>query len=156
VNSAAELIASIPAEVTARDGLVFIGQALADATTATNEILSRYTGSTLPPPPWPQHKELQQAIDALDGGRLLLNQAIAAGYGDKKEPKAGPLGTRLSNGIRALYREIGVMQQRMKGVDVADIPGLAFDAAKKVAATSIGGWLFAAALLWWLHNQGEL
>jgi len=156
MNSAAELIASIPAEVSARDGLVFIGQALADAKDATDEILSRYTGSTLPPPPWPQHAELRTAIDALDGGRLLLNQAITAGYGDKKEPKSGPLGLRLSNGIRALYREIGVMQQRMKGVDVADLPGLAFDAAKKVAATSVGGWLVAAALLWWLHSQREL
>jgi hypothetical protein len=156
MNSAAELIASIPAQVTARDGLVFIGQALADAKAATDEILSRYTGSTLPPPPWPQHAELRTAIDALDGGRLLLNKAIEAGYGDKAEPKAGPLGTRLSNGIRALYREVGVMQQRMKGVAVADLPGLAFDAVKKVATTSIGGWAVALGLLWLLHNAEDL
>lgn len=155
MNSAAELIASIPAEVSARDGLVFIAQALDDAKTATDEILARYTGSTLPPPPWPQHAELRTAIDALDGGRLLLNKAIEAGYGDKTEPKAGPLGTRLSNGIRALYREVGEMQQRMKGVKLEDVPRLALDAAKKAAGTSIGSWVFIAGLFYVLSNLDD-
>lgn len=153
MHSLAEWMAEIPPEVTARDGLVMIKQALDDAAEATDQIRARYTG-TVPPPPWPQHPELERAIAALEGGRLLLNQAIEAGYGDRKEPKTGPLATRLTNGGRALYREVDRMQKAMAGIKVEDIPGMIANAAKRAAGTSIGGLFAVAAILWALDNLG--
>lgn len=152
MNSAAEWVASIPDQLTPRESLLYIQQALNDAKTATDEILARYTGGTLPPPPWPQHAELRTAIDALDGGKLLVNQAIQLGHGDTAFPKADPRAQRLINGGRLLYREIAVMQQRMKGVRVEDIPGLALDAAKRAAGGKWTGVLVFAGFLWLLNN----
>lgn len=156
MHSVAEWMAQIPAEVSARDGLVFIQMALNDAKEATDQILQRYSGGTLPPPPWPQHPELVKAVEALQGGLLLLNQAIAAGYGDKKEPKGGPLALRLTNGGRALYREVARMQEAMKGIKIEDVPGLLANAAKKAAATPIGGWVTVGLLLVALSHLDDL
>lgn len=155
MNSAAEWIASIPEQLTPRESLVYIQQALDDAKAATDEILAKYSGGTLPPPPWPQHAELRTAIDALDGGRLLVNQAIHLGHGDTVFPKTDARAQRLINGGRALYREIAEMQRRMKGVKVEDVPRLVFDAAKKAAADKWGGVLFFAAVLWTINNFGD-
>jgi hypothetical protein len=143
--------ASIPAELTARQALVFVEKALADAAAAEKEILGRYTG-TLPPPPWPKHPELQKAIDAMEGGRLMLNQAITLGFGDKKEKKDGPTGKRLLNGGRALYREVAVMQENLKGVSAAELPGIVANAAKRIAATQLGGLATIALVVWALHE----
>ena len=161
MHSVAEWTAQIPAEPTPRDGLRLIQTALADAKEATDQILARYTGGTLPLPPWPQHPKLVEAIKALEGGVLLLNQAIATGYGDKAEPrtkdgKPGPLATRLINGGRALYREVAVMQKAMQGVKVEDIPQLLASAAKKAAATPIGGLATFALILWGLSQLDDL
>ncbi len=156
MHSVAEWMAAIPAEVSARDGLLYIQMAIDDAKEATDQILAAYPGGTLPPPPWPQHPELVKAIEALEGGKLLLNQAIAAGYGDKKEPKGGPLATRLTNGGRALYREVARMQAAMKGIKVEDLPGLLANAAKKAAATPVGGWVTVCLLLWGLSQLDDL
>jgi hypothetical protein len=147
--------ASIPAELTARQALVFVEKALADAAAAEKEILGRYSG-TLPPPPWPKHPELEKAIDAMEGGRLMLNQAITLGFGDKKEKKDGPTGKRLLNGGRALYSEVAKMQENLKGISAAELPGMVISAAKKAAETQLGGLLTIGLVLWALHefNQG--
>lgn len=156
MHSVAEWTAQIPDQVSPRDGLLLIQMALDDAKEATDRILARYTGGTLPPPPWPQHKELQQAIAALEGGQLLLQQAIAADYGDKKEPKTGPLATRLINGGRALYRELAVMEKAMQGIKVEQIPQLLANAAKKAASTPLGGLVTFGLILWGLSQLDEL
>lgn len=152
IQSYTEWSATIPDEISARDGLVLIAGALEDAKQATAEVVARYTGGTLPPPPWPQHALLQQAIAALEGGAKLLQQAIAMGYGDRKETRSGPLATRLQNGGRALYRELDVMRKNHEGVKLQDLPGLAARLALKAAAPQLGGLLTFAAVMWVLHN----
>ncbi len=154
MNSAAEWVASIPDQLTAREALVYIQQALDDAKAATDTIVAQYQGGTLPPPPWPQQPLLVQAVDAMEGGRKMLQQAIAMGYGDRKEPKSGPTGTRLLNGGRALYREIAIMQKAdREGKTTA--PELAARAAAAVVATPWGGLLAIGGLLWLLHHYGD-
>jgi hypothetical protein len=152
IQSYTEWSATIPDQVDARAGQVLIAEALADAKQATDDVIARYSGGTLPPPPWPQHALLQQAIAALEGGAKLLHQAIDMGYGDRKEPKSGPLGTRLQNGGRALYREIDVMRKAHEGVKLEDLPGIAARLAMKAAAPKLGGLLTFAAVMWVLHN----
>lgn len=154
MNSHAEWIASIPAELTAREALVYIDTALRDAQEATQAIVDQYQGGTLPPPPWPQHPLLQQAIAALEGGKKMLGQAIAMGYGDRKEPKTSPLGVRLLNGGQALYREIAVMQKAdREGRTTA--PALAARAAAAIAGTSWGGLLVLGGLVFLAHKYGD-
>lgn len=151
-SSAAEWVASIPAELTAREALVYIQQALDDAKAATAAIVDKYTGGTLPPPPWPQQPLLVQAIDALEGGRKMLQDAIRMGYGDRKEPKSGPIGVRLLNGGRALYREIAIMQTAdREGTTTA--PAMVARAAAAAASTTLGGFATIAILLWVLHHE---
>ncbi len=143
---------SIPAQLTAREALVFVQRALAAADAATKAIFSRYGSGTLPPPPWPKHPALEKAIDAMDGGRLMLEQAIKLGHGDVKQPKDGPTGKRLLNGGRALYHEIAVMEKNLEGVKAEDIPGLIVKAATRAASTKLGGWVAVGLLLYALHE----
>lgn len=154
MNSVAEWVAAIPDQVSARQALLLIDDALRDAKQATDEIVANYShkGGTLPPPPWPQHPELQQAIKALEGGQLLLQQAINLGRGDETSPKTGPLGIRLANGGQELYRQIAVMRERMQGVKVESLPGLAAELAKKAAETRWGGLAVVAAIIWAAHT----
>lgn len=154
MNSAAEWVASIPDQLTAREALVYIQQALDDAKAATDAIVNQYQGGTLPPPPWPQQPLLVQAVDALEGGRKMLQKAIEMGYGDRKEPKTGPIGVRLLNGGRALYREIAIMQKAdREGKTTA--PELVARAAAAAVATPWGGLLAFAGLLWVIHRYGD-
>jgi len=155
MNSAAEWVASIPAQITARDALTFIDTALTDAKTATDEITARFSG-TLPPPPWPQHAELVKAVEALQGGRKMLTTIIESlGHGDVKRDKADPQVVRLLTAGKALYHEISVMQERMRGVKVEDLPGLAVAAAKRVAGTTLGGLLTFGLVLWALSEFSD-
>lgn len=154
MNSAAEWVASIPDMVSAREALVFIDQALRDADEATEAVRGRFTG-TLPPRPWPQSEQMQTMIKALEGGQLLLGQAVNAGHGDTKQPKNGPTGSRLINGGRALYAEIAKMQQRAAELPTAgNIPELVAEAAKQAAATRWGGLFVIAGLLYLEHHFG--
>jgi hypothetical protein len=144
MNSAAEWVASIPDELTAREALVYVQQALDDAKAAEQEIVDRYKGGTLPPPPWPKHPQLQAAIDQMEGGRLLLNQAINLNHGDDKVKKTDTrIAAPLLKAGRNLYREIGVMQNNLKGVDAKDLPALAMKAARPLIP-------FAGATVMWL------
>lgn len=154
MNSAAEWIASIPDQLTARDALVFIEQALADARTATDEVRARFSG-TVPPPPWPQSPELVQAIAAMEGGRTLLQRAIELGH-TNPQPKSGAIGVRLQNGGRLLYAEIAKMRKRAAELPTAkDIPDLAKHAALGLANTSIGGLLVLGGVLWLAYKFGD-
>ncbi len=150
----AEWLASIPAQLSAREALPLIETALKDAKDATDEIVSRFSG-TLPPPPWPKHAELETAIKAMEGGRLLMQKAIEVGHGDTKQPKDGPNGKRLQNVGTSLYREIARMQDNMRGITAADIPGLVAKAAARVATTQWGGLLTIGLLLYALHELHE-
>lgn len=156
MNSAAEWLASIPDELTAREALVFVEQALQDAAAATKQVAARFQG-TVPPPPWPQHPELVKAIAAMEGGRLMLMQGINLGYGDQKQPKSGATGIRLQTAGRQLYAEIARMQQR--GAELpkaANVPELLARAGAAAAKTSIGGWVTLGVLLWALRNIEDL
>lgn len=155
MNSAAEWVASIPAQLTARDALVFIDTALGDAKQAADEIAARFQGTVMPPP-WPMHAELQRAYGALEGGRKMLVTIIdQLGHGDTVRDKTDPQVVRLLNAGKILYREIAVMQEKMRGVKVEDVPRLVLDAAKRVAENKIGGWLFMVGLLWALREFGD-
>jgi hypothetical protein len=162
MHTAAEWLAQLPAQISPRQGLVYIAQVLDDAKEATSAILAEYHGGTLPPPPWPQPPELQTAIAALEGGRSMLNTAIALGYGDKSEPQSGSHAARLINGGKAVYAGIAQMQrERREGkIDPAQVPAKAAAWAatklKDIAATQIGGWLVFAGVVWLLHNLDDL
>lgn len=154
MHSAAEWVATIPDKLTVREALPIIDTALADAKQAADEIAARFKG-TLPPPPWPMHAELQRAYAALEGGKLLIAQIVELGHGATVRDRTDPQVVRLMNGGQALYREIDVMRERMKGIEPADIPRLVVDAAAKAAATRWGGVAAFAGLLWLLHELGE-
>jgi hypothetical protein len=159
MNSATEWVASIPAQITAHDAVKFIDAALADEQQATDEIVNRFHG-TVPPPPWPRHAELVKARDAFEGGRkMLVNFIIPAGHGDTPRDHTDPQVVRLLNAGRSLYREIGVMQERMRGIKAEELPGLVLDAAldatKRAAATQLGGLFVVAGLLWALNEFGD-
>lgn len=163
MHTVTEWLAQLPAEITPRQGLLFIRQALDDAKEATAAIVAEYGNSgTLPPPPWPQPPELQQAIAALEGGQKMLNTAIGWGFGDKAEPQTGPHAVRLINGGKALYAAIAKMQQehREGKIDPRNAAGKAASwAAHKlidIAAHPIGGVLTFAAVMWLLSNLDEL
>lgn len=155
MNSAAEWVASIPAQLTARDALTLIDTALADAKTATDEIVARFSG-TLPPPPWPRHAELVKAVEGLEGGQLMLRRIInELGHGEVKRDKTDPQVVRMVQAGQTLYKEIGVMQERMRGVQVEDLPRLAVDAAKRVAGGTLGGLFTFAVVLWAINEFGS-
>lgn len=153
MHSAAEWIATVPEQLTAREALPLIDVAIVDAKQAAEEIAARYHG-TLPPPPWPMHAELVKAIEALEGGKKLLAFVIGAGHGDKARGHSDPQVVRLLNGGRDLYAQVAEMQKRMQGVKVEDLPGLAATAVRKAAETKIGGVLFVWGLLWALKEFG--
>lgn len=157
MNSAAEWIATIPAELSAREALPIIDAALRDAEEATDAIRSRYTG-TLPPPPWPQHPELVSVINALQGGRTFLSGVVASGRGDVKQSRDGDIGKRLQIAGQTLYREIAVMQKLGTGIDPAQLPDMAARAAGraavKLAGTSLGGLLTLVAVVWAVEKFG--
>lgn len=157
MHSAAEWLAQLPGEMTPRQGLVHIQGPLDDAKEATAAIVAQYKGGTLPPPPWPMHPELVKAIDTLEGGQLMLKQAIALGYGDHAEPKNGAHAARLIKGGEAVYREIGVMQRRQREgtITAATLPRKALDLGLNFATTKLGGLLAFAVIAWVLHDQGD-
>lgn len=148
MNSTAEWVASIPDQLTPRQALVYIQTALADADQAVADVRAQFKGTT-PPPPWPKSPQLQQAIDAMDGGRLMMLKAIELGYGDQVASKTSPEGLRLVNAGRALYDEIGRITQRVAELPrPQNVPQLGFELAKAAAATKWGGLLVIGALLW--------
>lgn len=154
MNSAAEWVASIPAEITARDALTLIDTAVSDAKTATDEIVARFSG-TLPPPPWPRHPELVKAVEALEGGKLLLMRIINdLGHGEVKRGRNDPQVAALVKAGQALYREIGVMQKNMQGIKAEDLPALAAAAVKRVAGGTLGGLFTFAVVLWAISEFG--
>lgn len=156
MNSVTEWVASIPVEVSPREGIALINVALADAKEATAKVVADYKGGTLPPPPWPQPPELVKAIDALEGGLKMLNWAVSMGYGDTKEPHTGAHAVRLINGGRMLYAGIEKMEKdhREGVVNVENIPKLAQRAALAVLPTGVGG-LLAIGFVLWLLSEGD-
>lgn len=157
MHSAAEWVASIPDELTARDAMVYVETALQDARDAEKEILARYGSGTLPPPPWPKHPALVTALEAMDGGKIMLGKAIELGHGDQVTKKTDTrIAAPLLNAGRNLYREVAVMQAAMKGIEAKDLPRLATAAAKKFAENKVGGWVTFAAVVWILHNADDL
>jgi hypothetical protein len=152
VNSAAEWIAQLPDQISAREAIPFIDQALADAREATAAVRDKFSG-TLPPPPWPQHPELVTVIDALTGGRTFLAGVVASGRGDVKQPRDGDIGKRLQIAGRTLYAEVAKMQQRAAALpaaaSAADFAAqAAAAAARRVVGTSWGGLLVLAGVVW--------
>lgn len=144
MHSVTEWVASIPDEISPREGLVFIATALDDAKQATNEIRDAFKG-TIPPPPWPQPPELVKAVEALEGGQLMLNQAIALGYGDQKEPRSGAHAARLINGGRALYAAVEKMRADHRDGQIK--PENAVKLVKRLLPTSLGGVAVFAGIL---------
>lgn len=154
MQTVAEWVASIPEQISPRDGLTYIALALADAKEATAEIRAKFSG-TVPPPPWPQPPELVSAIDALEGGQLMLNQAIQLGYGDRKEPRTGPHSVRLINGGRALYAGIEKMRREHREgvITPANIPRKAASALAALLSTPVGGVVALGVVLYFLGDE---
>lgn len=150
--------AAIPEQLTARQALQLIDAALTDAAAAVASVEAKFTGTT-PPRPWPMHPELVQAIEAFQGGRLLMQRFIADGLGDVPQPKSGDAGKRLQLGGQNLYRQIGVMVEASKGTDAAELAARAAAAAGglalKAAGTTAGGLLLLGAVLWWAWRHDE-
>ena len=158
MHSVSEWLAQLPAQISPRDGLVFIRQALDDAKEATDQVLAEYHGGTLPPPPWPQPPRLVFAIKGLEGGQIMLQRLIDNGAGDRKEPQTGPYAVRLIAGGRELYAGIADMQreQREGKINPADVPAKAAawvaHKAADIAAGPIGGLITFAAIVWLLRE----
>lgn len=157
MHTVAEWVTSIPDAVTPREGIALIDVALGDARDATAALVSEYKGGTLPPPPWPQPPELVTAIEALEGGKLLLGQAINLGYADTKFPKSDPHTVRLVNGGRALYAAIDKMQRehREGTIKPENLPKLAERAARKLLPTGLGGLAALIALAYIVDHWGS-
>lgn len=158
MHTVGEWLAQLPATITPRQGLVFIAQAIADAKEATDQVLAEYHGGTLPPPPWPQPPELVRAIEALQGGQLLLQKAIELGHGDDAEPQTGPHAVRLINGGRQLYAAIALMQRQRREakIDPRTLPAKAARWALDLAAEPIGGLLVFAGVVWLLRELDRM
>ena len=154
MNSYSEWIAAIPAELTAREALVFIDTALRDADEATRAIVAEFKGGTLPPPPWPQHDALVQVIRALEGGRTFLTGVVNAGRGDVKQPRDGDIGKRLQIAGQTLYREIAVMQ-RQSAEAKTTAPKMALRLGLGLLDTEIGGLFVLGGLLYLAHKYGD-
>lgn len=156
-RSVTEWLAEIPDTVSPRDGLRFIREALDDAQAAVDAIRAQYAGGTLPPPPWPETPDLAQAREALEGGQLMLNQAIALGMGDTKEPKTGPHAVRLINGGRALYKAIDAMNRAHREGEIKpeNAVKLVSRAAGAVLPTIPGGLLLLFGLIYLLERDSS-
>jgi hypothetical protein len=156
VQSAAEWVTSIPDELTLRDALVYIETALADAKAATDSIVGRYTGGTLPPPPWPQPDELVNAIKQMEGGRLLVTKGIEMGHGDDKFKKTDARAMPLLNAGRNLYKAIGAMLKADAdgAINPANIPTMAINAAKKAAGSPWMTLAVVAGLIYLANKYG--
>lgn len=154
VHSVTEWVASIPDQVSPREGLALVDVALGDAREATDEIRDKFRG-TVPPPPWPQPPELVTAIDRMEGGRLMLNQAIELGHGDDKSPKDSPRALPLLDAGRVLYREIENMRRQHTAgiINPANLPRMAARGLASFLPTGLGG-LAALALV--VYIAGEL
>jgi len=158
MHSVTEWVASIPDDVSPREGLAFIDVALADAREATDAIVAQFTGGTLPPPPWPQTPELATAIARMQGGQLMAQRAIELGNGDTKSPKASPRVLPLLDGGRVLYREIERMQRLFKEgtLTTATLPKLAARGLGWLLPTSgVGGLVALGAVLYLVHRYGD-
>lgn len=155
VHSVTEWVASIPDQVSPREGLALVDVALGDAKEATDAILAEYTGGTLPPPPWPRPPNLVTAIKRMEGGRLMLTQAIEMGHGDDKSAKDSIRVLPLLDGGRVLYREIENMRREHKAgiINPANLPRLAARGLASFLPTGLGGF---AALALVIYIAGEL
>ena len=152
MHSLTEWMASIPDELTLRDALVYVNQALDDAKEATASVVNKYQGGTLPPPPWPQHEALASAVAQLEGGVKLINIGIDQGRGDDKFKKTDVRAMPLLNAGRNVYREIDVMLKRDKRGEVTlpNLPGQGVSLLKRAAEHPLAGLaIFAGALYLW-------
>ena len=149
MQTAIEWVASIPEELTLRDALVYIETALADARAATDSIVAKYTGGTLPPPPWPQPDELVNAIKQMEGGKLLVSKGIEQGHGDDKFKKTDVRAMPLLNAGRNLYRAIAAMLKADADGEVKpeNVPKLAKRAAKGLLEMAAESPIVAIALV---------
>lgn len=156
MHTVAEWVASIPDEVSPREGLAFIDAALGDAAEATNEIRDKFAG-TVPPPPWPQPPELVTAIERMEGGKLMIARAVELGHGDTKAAKDSPRVLPLVDAGRVLYREIARMQQQHRDgvINPANLPQLAARGLGSFLPTGVGGLValgVVAYLAGWLDD----
>jgi hypothetical protein len=160
--TAAEWVASIPDELTLREGLVFVDQALADARQAVDETRARFTG-TVPPPPWPMHPELETAVRTMEGGRKMLATGIDLGYGDRSYKKTEGQAAAVVKGGLKLYAEVAQMRKNMEGVTAADIPKVTATVINKMGGAAkailgsgqVGGFIALAVVLYAMHTMGD-
>jgi hypothetical protein len=158
MHSLAEWNATIPDELTLRDALVYVEMALADAKEATDSIVAKYTGGTLPPPPWPQPDSLVTAIKQMEGGRILIRGGIEQGHGDEKFKKTDVRAMPLLNAGRNIYREIAAMLKADKEgeIKLENAPKLAARGAKSLFAMASDSPIVALAMVAgviWLVNE---
>lgn len=108
-------LASIPETFTAREGYEAADRAVRFAERAIRDVTYQYHG-TLPPPPWPAHPELQDALAKMKRIREFFNIVEEKLRGTGKEAKFPKVSTEIKTGPtltkygRTLFVEVGKLQ----------------------------------------------